>query len=122
MRPERLLLTDILSAISLIDSFLSGVTRSDFLADARTQSAVLYQLIVIGEAASRLPSTLRDEYPEVEWGPIVGFRNRVVHGYFAIDWSIVWNAATVNVRTIAPQITAIVNEQFPPQKKSGGPV
>jgi uncharacterized protein with HEPN domain len=102
MRPERLLLTDILSAISLIDSFLSGVTRSDFLADARTQSAVLYQLIVIG--------------------PIVGFRNRVVHGYFAIDWSIVWNAATVNVRTIAPQITAIVNEQFPPQKKSDGPV
>ena len=100
MRPERLLLNDMLGAIRDIDSFIAGTTLDEFVADAKTRSAVLYQLIVVGEAAARLPDDLKQRYPMIDWGPVVAFRNRVVHGYFALDWSIVWNAATVNVRAL----------------------
>lgn len=54
-------------------------------------------LQIIGEAARALPEDVRDLAPEVEWTRIVGMRNVLVHGYFAIDAAIVWEAASRDV-------------------------
>jgi len=112
MRPERLLLSDMLDAIREIQSFISGVTLDTFIVNTKTRSAVLYQLIVVGEAAARLPDDLKQRHPEIDWGPVVAFRNRVVRGYFALDWSIVWNAANVDIRTLEPLIASIISSEF----------
>ena len=66
MRPERLYLTDILEAVDAIGRFLKGLDEEAFLANEMAQSAVLQKLIVIGEAASRLPIEFHAGHPEVE--------------------------------------------------------
>lgn len=73
MRREELHLTDIVEATDAIQRFVQGVRRENFLHDELRQSAVLQKLIVIGEAAARLPERFRDRHPEVEWATSSGF-------------------------------------------------
>ena len=94
MRREELYLTDIIEAADAIQRFLGNVDRNTFLKNELLQSAVLQKLMIIGEAASRLPKDFRDKHSEIEWEDIIGFRNIAVHAYFAVEWSIVWVAAT----------------------------
>jgi uncharacterized protein with HEPN domain len=84
MRREELYLTDILEAADAIQRFIQGIEREDFFGDELRQSAVLQKLILIGEAAARLPEEFIKRHPEVEWADIVAFRNIAVHEYFAV--------------------------------------
>ena len=52
------------------------------------------KLSIIGEAAARVSKDSQNKHPEIEWADIVAFRNIAIHAYFAVDWSIVWTAAT----------------------------
>jgi uncharacterized protein with HEPN domain len=94
MRREELYLTDIIEAADAIQRFLKDIEQNEFLQNELLQSAVLQKLMIIGEAASRLPKEFRDRHSEIEWEDIIGFRNIAVHAYFAVEWSIVWVAAT----------------------------
>jgi uncharacterized protein with HEPN domain len=78
MRPEELYLTDIIEAADAIQRFVRNVDQNTFLKDELLQSAVLQKLMIIGEAASRLPKEFRDRNPEIEWEDIIGFRNIAV--------------------------------------------
>lgn len=111
MRPEELYLTDILEATDAIQRFIEGVQREDFLGDELRQSAVLQKLIVIGEAAARLPKEFTEGHPEVEWADIVGFRNIAVHEYFSVNWSIVWVAATQDAPDLRRKVAKILAEE-----------
>jgi uncharacterized protein with HEPN domain len=51
---------------------------------------VIRNFEIIGEAASRLPDEFKESYPDIDWHRIRGFRNRIVHDYMGIDYSIVW--------------------------------
>jgi len=107
MRPERLYLQDILNACNAIERFLWRTTETAFMQDELVQSAILQKLIVIGEAAARLPRNFTEAHPEIEWADIVAFRNIAVHEYFAVDWKIVWIAATEDVPFLRDRIKAI---------------
>ncbi|WP_448382780.1 HepT-like ribonuclease domain-containing protein [Desulfosoma sp.] len=109
MRPERLYLQDILEACNAVARFLRGTTEGLFIQDELIQSAVLQKLIVIGEAAARLPRSFTAQHPEIEWADIVAFRNIAVHEYFAVDWKIVWVTATEEVPLLHEQIKALLN-------------
>jgi len=108
MRREAQYLTDIVEAADAIKQFLAGVRSEDFFKDELRQSAVLQKLIVIGEAAARLPKEFRAQYPEIEWTDIVGFRNIAVHAYFSVNWSIVWTTAMQDVPDLQRQIAQIL--------------
>lgn len=110
MRPERLYLTDMLEAADAIARFLQKVDESAFMADELRQSAVLQKLIVIGEAAARLPRAFAEEHPEIPWPDIVAFRNIAVHEYFAVDWRIVWVTATQEVPLLRQGIARLLTE------------
>ena len=71
--------------------FIEGMTEADFLADKRTQQAVVMSLIIVGEAATHI----MDSYPEfsgeqatIPWRSMRGMRNRIAHGYFDIDLEV----------------------------------
>jgi len=112
MRREALYLTDIVEAADAIQRFIEGVEREDFFADELRQSAVLQKLIVIGEAAARLPVDFRKHHSEVEWADIVGFRNIAVHEYFSVDWLIVWVAATQDAPALRRNVARILAEEY----------
>lgn len=112
MRREELYLTDIVEAADAIQRFVAGVRREDFFDDELRQSAVLQKLVVIGEAAARLPAEFRVRHPEIEWADIVGFRNIAVHEYFAVNWSIVWVAATQDSPDLRRRIAKILRGEY----------
>ncbi|MBC7237941.1 MAG: DUF86 domain-containing protein [Chloroflexi bacterium] len=113
MRPERLYLLDIVAAAEAISRFLHDVEPEQFMRDELRQSAVLQKLIVIGEAAARLPKDFTQAHPEIPWGDIAGFRNIAVHEYFAVDWRIVWVTATQDVPMLRQAIARLLEREFP---------
>ena len=52
--------------------------------------AVIRNFEIVGEAANRLPEDFKHSFPNIDWHRIRGFRNRIVHDCFGIDYSIVW--------------------------------
>lgn len=112
MRPERLYLGDILEAAQAAGRFCADMNEGEFLQDEIRQSAVLQKLIVIGEAAARLPKSFQESHPEVEWQDIIGFRNIAVHAYFAVTWEIVWNTVIQDIPLLKAKIENILNEEF----------
>ena len=112
MRRDALYLADVVAAADAIERFIAGCSRESFISNELVQSAVLQKLIVIGEAAARLSAELRAKHSEVEWTDIIVFRNIAVHAYFAVDWSIVWVAATHDASLLKQQIARILAEEF----------
>ncbi len=113
MRREALYLSDIVEAADEIAKYLSDTDETSFLTNTIRQSAVAFQLAIIGEAVANLPDDLRTRYPDVEWRAARGLRNIIVHSYFAINWTIIWETATADVPLLREQITAILDNEFP---------
>lgn len=90
-REPKLLISDILESARKILDYTNGQTFEDFIKDSKTVDAVIRNFEIIGEAANRLPEEFKNQFSEVDWLRIRGFRNRIVHDYFGIDYSIVWN-------------------------------
>jgi uncharacterized protein with HEPN domain len=97
---------DILKAASLAIEFKGSADKAAFLADAKTQSAVLHQLLVIGEAVKRLSPEFRAAHPEVPWRLIAGARDKLIHFYEGVDLEEVWKMMTSDlpelIRLIEP--------------------
>jgi len=110
MRREDLYLADIVESADDIGRFLSGRDFSNFIGDEILRAAILQKLIVIGEAVGRLSTDFKKTHRGVEWVDIVAFRNFAIHAYFAVDWAIVWTAATKNVPVLKAYIKEITPE------------
>ncbi|MEZ0484265.1 HepT-like ribonuclease domain-containing protein [Fibrella aquatica] len=93
-RDPKLLVTDMIDSGEKIIRYCKGLTYELFLDDDKTIDAVIRNFEIIGEAANRLPDEFKDQYPDVDWHKIRGFRNRIVHDYMGIDYSIVWEIKT----------------------------
>ena len=113
MRREALYLRDIVDAADAAARFITGMSRDTFVQDELRRSAVLQQLTVIGEAASRLSPEFKAAHPQVEWADIVAFRNIAVHAYFSVQWSIVWVAATEDAPRLRQQVADIIESEYP---------
>jgi len=89
-RTPKLLVEDILESCNKIMDYTDGLSFEEFSADPKTVDAVIRNFEIIGEAANRLPEEFKNLHPDIDWFRIKGFRNRIVHDYFGIDYSIVW--------------------------------
>jgi len=116
MRDESLYLQDIVEAADAVLDFLKGTEKQEFLRSHLLRSAVNYQMIIIGEAASRLSDSFRQSHAEIGWSKVVGFRNLAVHTYFGVNWETVWNAAMYDAPTLGQQVAHILKEEFPEQE------
>ena len=103
-------LADMRAAIVRIQSYTSGNTYAQFLADSRTQDAVVRNIEILSEAAKRLPATLTAAHPDVAWKSIAGMRDKLVHDYFGVNVDILWDVVTTKLPTLLPQIDRIIKE------------
>jgi uncharacterized protein with HEPN domain len=79
MKRDEAAVLDILRAARLARSFVGEMTRANFEEDVKTQSAVLHQLLVIGEAAKRVKDEFRGQHRTIPWRAMAGMRDRVIH-------------------------------------------
>jgi uncharacterized protein with HEPN domain len=90
-RVPGLLVADMIESAEKIISYTDVFSLEEFINDDKTVDAVIRNFEIIGEAANRLPDEFKTANPQIEWSTLRGFRNRIVHDYFGIDYSIVWN-------------------------------
>jgi uncharacterized protein with HEPN domain len=113
MEHVRLYLADILEASDRINRFIAGHDAAIFIIDELAQSAVAFQLSIIGEATRRLPDDLKQRYPTVAWQDARSMRNLIAHQYFAIDWMTVWDTVASDIPALRQQVATIVATEFP---------
>jgi len=89
-RDPSLLVEDIIDSANKILDYTANFSFEEFTKDGKTIDAVIRNFEIIGEAANRLPEEFKDKHSNIDWHRIRGFRNRIVHDYFGIDYSIVW--------------------------------
>lgn len=106
LRDPRVFLDDIVEACDAVTSYCGSLTFEEFSADRKTVDAVVRNLEVIGEAVKRLPPEIRDQMPDIEWQRIAGLRDILIHHYFGLDMTLIWDV----VRTKVPVLRARVAE------------
>jgi len=100
-------LGDILEAIENIERY-SNLTEDQFRKDNLTQAWIVRQIQNIGEAVRYLPQEWLAEHPAVPWNDIVGMRDRIVHGYFALRLDVVWDTATKNLPHLKQAVSQLL--------------
>jgi uncharacterized protein with HEPN domain len=91
-------------------AFVEGLGKVDFLADKRTQQAVIMSLVIIGEAATKVMNNyagFTQEQAQVPWRSMVGMRNRIAHGYFNINLDVVWDTVQTALPALLNQLSAV---------------
>jgi uncharacterized protein with HEPN domain len=110
-RPINLLLNDIRQAIDRIEQYIKNLSFDAFSDDQKSVDAVVRNLEIIGEAASRLPDEFKEKYSEIEWYKVVGLRHRIVHEYFGIDLEIIWQILQKDLPELRQKITRIMGDE-----------
>lgn len=113
MRRDELFLLDILEAADRIAARIAARDLASLTADEDLQDVVLRRLTVMGEAASKLSEDLRSRHPKIPWKQAIGLRHRVTHGYFGLDWTIIWKTITEDLPALRRQIADILGAEFP---------
>jgi len=103
----RLYIQDILTAIGRIEEY-SVDGKKKFLMDSKTQDAVIRQLSIIGEAAAKIPSSLRARHTDIPWKDIIGMRNILIHDYSEVNIRRVWETVVRDVPVLASAMRAIL--------------
>ena len=102
------LLVDILNAAETILRFKGEIDKTSFTQDTLVQSAILYQLLIIGEAVRRLSTEFIDTTSDIPWRMISGTRNRLIHRYDDIDLDIVWKVLETDIPSLISRIKAML--------------
>ena len=97
-----------LGAVQRIEGYVAGATFDQLATDSRTLAAINYELLVLGEAASRIPDEFASAHPELPWRELRGMRNVLVHGYFQISPPIVWDTVQRDLPALRPLLERLL--------------
>ena len=110
-RHPRVLLEDILESAEKIFKYTENLTYEKFINDSKTIDAVVRNFEIIGEASNRLPQEFKNNHNAIDWFRIRGFRNRIVHHYFGIDYEFIWALRDTHLFALVSEIQNILAQE-----------
>lgn len=84
--------------------FCAGRGRAELDDDVMFRFALVHAITVVGEAAAKVSTPIREQLPAIAWASIVGMRNRLVHAYFDIDSDVLWESVNAGLPPLATQL------------------
>jgi uncharacterized protein with HEPN domain len=118
LKDDTVYLRHILDEIVFLKRISHERSLDDLINDDYFAHAVRSAIEVIGEAANNVPDRIKSENPDIPWRDMAALRNRIIHGYFRIDYSIVWNVIGADLPDVEPKISALLQKMEEHAKKS----
>jgi uncharacterized protein with HEPN domain len=109
-RDLKLLLEDMLESSLKIRRYTENLNYDSFIQDDKTIDAVIRNFEIIGEAANRLNPDYRINNSIIDWKRIRGFRNRIVHNYFGVDYEIVWSIIENDLDELISNLSSLIRD------------
>jgi uncharacterized protein with HEPN domain len=97
----------ILECIELVEKYLKGKTKNNFLKSKQLQDSVIRRIEIIGEAVKNIPGSVKNDYPKIPWKEIAGMRDMLVHEYFGVDLELTWAVVKENIPELKKNIIKI---------------
>lgn len=104
---DRVRLLHMIDAAESVAQFVAGRSHEDLDRDRMLLFALVHAIEILGEAANKISPETRAVAPQIPWGAIVSMRNRLIHGYFDINTTIVWKTATAEIPPLVAQLRAL---------------
>ena len=109
-RDYRLYLQDIIECCQNARSYVGKMTFEEFSDDQKTIDAVVRNLEIIGEAIKNVPSEFLQTKPAIEWKQVARFRDLIIHKYFKIKLTIVWDIVQNRLEELKTAVDEILSE------------
>ncbi len=90
---------------------MRDLNKDVFLRDETFKRAFVRSLEIIGEAAKQIPNDIRQQYSHIEWRTIAGMRDRLIHGYFGVDYELVWDVIETKVPVLQRELTNMLAQE-----------
>lgn len=87
-----------------------GRSRKDLDGDRQFNLSLVRLLEIVGEATAAISREFRENHPEIPWRDIIGLRNRLIHGYDAVDFDILWTIVQQDLPVLISQLETILQE------------
>jgi uncharacterized protein with HEPN domain len=108
MADDRATVLDIVLACRRLQRFIASIDEKHFQADEEKRWASVSQLLIVGEATTRLSREFREAHPTIRWTQIAGMRNRLIHGYDKIKWPLVWRTTREDIPELLRELEGLV--------------
>jgi len=102
------LIRHILDETAFLISEATDMPEEQFMVDEKTQRAFARSFEIIGEASKKVPDDFKNEHPEVNWKAMARMRDKLIHHYFGVDYSIVWNTVQESIPVLEQQLKKLI--------------